>query len=684
MRKLILNRAMDLGSSRTAVMKLNDQRISPEMKSTISTEERLELSSYVVFTVIFISTILSSTLPSFSQTQYSTKNKKALELYFEADNFRVRGDYERSISFLKEAINKDKNFEEAYFRLGLTYKNKEDLKSSTDYFEKGLALAKDIKKQNGYRFELGDNFLRMGSYPQALDQIGQFLLTEKQNTLKIDQAKVWKQHAEYGVAHQNEKLPYSPKVLSDTLNCFPMQYFPVLTADNQQIIFTKRYGRGHDDDEDLVISVKNKTGQWTTPVAISEKINSTAREGACTISADGRYLIFTLCGTKTYGRCDLFESKKVGDGWSVPVNLGPLVNGSSWDVQPSLSADGQELYFVSDRKGGIGGSDIWYSRKDSVGRWMKARNLGSAVNTKYDEISPFIHVNNRNLYFSSNAHPGFGGLDIFVTEKKEKTWTTPQNMGSPLNNHEDQFAFYVTSDGKRAYYSKDEAEKKNFTKIFSTVLPSQVQVQYSSSVVKGKVRDKENGQPLNARVELYDIQKDERISIVQSDSISGEYTIVLTKGAEYALYVSRPDYLFQSLSFNYTSGDHSKPVEINIDLQKVKANAAIVLYNIFFDVNKYELKEKSTTELEEVIRFLTLNPALQVEIGGHTDNSGAADYNLKLSEQRAQSVANYLTQNGIDAQRISKKGYGALQPVKPNDTENNRQANRRIEFKIIR
>ncbi len=644
--------------------------------------EAIPMNGRIPSTIVLLFIILA--FPAFSQTQYSTKNKKALELYFEADNFRVRGDYDRAISFLKEAISKDKNFEEAYFRLGYTFKNKEDLKSSTESFEKGLALAKDNKKQNGYRFELGDNFLRKGNYAPALDQFNQFLLTEKQNGLKIEQVKVWKQHAEYSIAHQHEKLTYQPKALSDTVNCFPMQYFPVLTADNQQIIFTKRYGRGHDDDEDLVISVKNKSGQWTTPVSISEKINSTAREGACTISADGRYLIFTLCGTKTYGRCDLFESKKVGDAWSVPVNLGPLVNGSSWDVQPSLSADGQELYFVSDRKGGIGGSDIWYSRKDSVGRWKKAQNLGSVVNTKYDEISPFIHVNNRNLYFSSNAHPGFGGLDIFVAEKKEKSWTTPQNMGSPLNNHEDQFAFYVTSDGKRAYYSKDEAEKKNFTKIFSTILPPQVQVQFSSSVVKGKVRDKESLQPLKASVELFDIQKDERMSIMQSDSISGEYTIVLTKGAEYALYVTRPDYLFQSLSFNYTSGDHSKPLEINIDLQKVKPNAAIVLNNIFFEVNKYELKEKSATELEEVIKFLTLNPAVQVEIGGHTDNSGAADYNLKLSEQRAQSVASFLTQKGIDTKRIAQKGYGALQPVKPNDSELNRQANRRIEFKIIR
>ena len=633
---------------------------------------------------IVLCIILLGSLSAIGQTQYSTKNKKALELYFEADNFRVRGDYDRAIDLLKDAISKDKNFEEAYFRLGVTYKNKEDIQSSIENYEKGLSLTKDSKRQNGYRFELADNYLRIGNYPPALDYSNQFLLTEKLNGPKIDQVKVWKQHAEFATAHQNDKLVYSPKVLSDTVNCFPMQYFPVLTADNQQLIFTKRYGRGHDDDEDLVIALKNASGQWTTPVSISEKINSAAREGACTISADGRHLIFTLCGAKTYGRCDLFESKKVGDSWSSPVNLGPLVNGSSWDVQPSLSADGQELYFVSDRKGGVGGSDIWYSRKDSVGRWKKAINLGNVVNTKYDEISPFIHVNNRNLYFASNAHPGFGGLDIFVTERKEKLWTIPQNMGSPLNNYEDQFSFYVTSDGKRAYYSKEESGKKNFTKLFSTPLPPQVQVQYSSSVVKGRVRDKDTTLPLQAQVELYDIQKRVRISVVQSDSVNGEYTIVLTRGAEYALYIARPDYLFQSLSFNYTSGDHTKPLEINIDLQKVKANAAIVLNNIFFDVNKYELKEKSTTELEEIIKFLTVNPALQVEIGGHTDNSGAADYNIKLSEQRAQSVANYLTQKGIDSARITQKGYGSSQPVKPNDSEANRQANRRIEFKIIR
>jgi OOP family OmpA-OmpF porin len=585
---------------------------------------------------------------------------------------------------LNQAIKKDKNFEEAYFRLGLTLKNQESLQLSSESYEKGLRLSKDIRKQNAYRYELGDNYLRVGNYSKALEYLNQYLSIDKASTVRNEQASIWKQNAEYGLAHAQEDLGYHAVMLSDTVNAFPMQYFPVLTADNNELIFTKRNGHGHDDDEDLFISLKNEAGRWATPVSLSDKINTPFREGACTVSADGRYLIFTECGGKGYGRCDLFESKKTGENWSVPANLGPMVNSRDWDVQPSLSADGQELYFVSDRKGGIGGSDIWYSKKDSTGRWTKAINAGPVINTKYDDISPFIHVNNRNLYFASNAHPGFGGLDIFVSEKVDRKWTTPKNMGAKLNNFEDQYSFFVTADGKRAYFAKDEAGKKNFTRLFTTILPEQVQVQYFSNVVKGKVRDKEDGEPLQAQVELFDIKKNERVSMVQSDSVTGDYTMVLTKGAEYALYSSRPGYLFNSLAFNYSTQGLHEPVVVNIDLQKATVNATAVLNNIFFETDKFELHDNSVTELDEIIRFLKNNPKINVEIGGYTDNVGTEDYNLQLSQKRAQSVGNYLSSHGIDASRITQKGYGSQHPVRPNDTDANRQQNRRIEFRIVK
>jgi OmpA-OmpF porin, OOP family len=618
-----------------------------------------------------------------AQPQLSTKSKKAIELYIEADNYRVRQQYDKAVTALNQAIEKDENFEEAYFRLALTWRSQENMPKAIDNFEKGLRVAKDTRKQNMYRFELGESNLRIGNYSRALEYLNQFLTSDKSINIKTDQAKVWRSQADYGLAHQDEALSYSPKPLSDTVNTFPLQFAPVLSADNRQLIFTKRFGHEWDDNEDIYISTKNTAGQWTTPVSISDNINTPKQEGACTISADGHYLIYTGCGGKTYGSCDLFESKKTGEQWSVAENLGPLVNSSAWDVQPSLSADGQELYFVSSRKGGMGGHDIWYTRKDSTGRWMKARNVGEPINTRYDEISPFIHVNNRTLYFSSNGFPGFGGLDIFVSEKVNKAWGPAKNMGAPLNNFEDQFSFFVTTDGKTAYYSKDLVGQKNHTKLYSTPLPKEVQVQYYGNVVTGKVTDKESGKPIQTKVELYDIQKNERVSVVTSDSVTGDYTIVLTQGTEYALYSTSPGYLFNSLSFNYTAGGNRKPVVVNIDLEKAKINAKTVLNNIFFETDKYDLREKSVTELQEVIRFLKNNSAIRVEIGGHTDNVGAAAYNLQLSEKRAQSVADYFVQHGIELNRITQKGYGASQPVLPNDSEINRQANRRIEFKII-
>src|SRR6267154_1668138 len=367
-----------------------------------------------MYKFIFVALCLFGTIPLAAQT-LSTKNKKAIDLYVEADNYRVRGQYDQAIRLLKQAIEKDSKFEEAYYRLGTTYRSAGDLVLSGENFEQALALTPYPLKQKTYFYFLGDNYLRSGHYEKSIANLDKFLSTEKTDKVKIDLAMSWKTQAAYGLAHQGENLGYNIKVLSDTVNKYPMQYFPAITADGQDLIFTVRYGRAHNDNEDIFVSRK-KDGKWAAPVSISENINTEYREGACSISADGRHLIFTICGPRG---CDLYESKKEGDVWRKPITLGPNVNSSGWEAQPSLSADGNELYFVSDRKGGMGGYDIWYSKKDSAAAWSRAINLGNAVNTRFDEIAPFIHVNNRNLFFASNGRPGFGGFDIYMTEKSE-------------------------------------------------------------------------------------------------------------------------------------------------------------------------------------------------------------------------------------------------------------------------
>ncbi len=466
-----------------------------------------------------------------------------------------------------------------------------------------------------------------------------------------------------------------------------MQYFPALTADQQELIFTRRAGDGPNDDEDLVISHKDARGRWAKPQAISKNIDTPLNEGTCAISADGRKLIFTSCvGRDGIGSCDLYESRKIGEEWTEPKNLGPNVNSVAWESQPSLSADGRTLYFVSDRRAGMGRRDIWISVQDDRGRWTKAVNAGKQINSQFDEISPFIHVNNQTLYFASNGLPGFGGYDIFFAEKDSTGWSKPKNVGAPINNYEDQFSLFITADGKKGYFSHEENLESGASrsKIFEVDIPEESQVRNRSNYVKGIVRDRETKSPLAASVELINLETNTVESLVESDSVSGQYLIVLTQGADYALYVNKVGYLFRSLNFNYSEVEQFEPIVIDVDLEKAKEGSIAVLNNIFFDVDQYALKPKSFPELQKLIRFLNASPRLRVEISGHTDNSGSADHNRQLSEKRAQSVYNYLVQNGIDKSRLTPKGFGADKPVASNATPEGRQSNRRIEFKVIK
>lgn len=620
-----------------------------------------------------------------AQTALSTTNKKAIELYTEADNYRVRGQYREALDLLNQAVAKDRNFSEAYFRQGLILKAVRDYKQSTKVFMFGLSITADSKKQKAYFYELGDNYLLEGNYAKALECLDHYLESEILNKPKMEQATLWKRNAQFGLRNQKISSGFLPRKLSDTVNTFAMQYFPVMTADEQELIFTRRVGGGHNDDEDLVVCRKDSLGRWLPPVSISPNINSQLNEGTCTISADGRHLIFTSCiGRRGYGSCDLFESRKVGAEWTLPVNLGPEVNSAAWESQPSLSSDGRTLFFVSDRRGGIGNKDIYVSYKLENGKWTKAENLGTNINTPYDEISPFIHVNGRTLFIASSGKPGFGGFDIYRSDYENGAWTATENFGSPVNNHEDQFSLFITRDGMRGFYSHEDNFKTNSSILLEMQVPPDMQIKYKSNYVKGVVRDAQTKRPLGARVELFNINKNELTSFVQADSVTGEYLMVLTQGADYALYVSQPGYLFKSLNFNYEVQENLVPVLLDVNLDPAKAGASAVLNNIFFDLNKYDLKEKSVTELDKIIRFLHDNPAIRIEIGGHTDNVGTAVYNLQLSQKRAQSVTTYLVAHGIEPGRLTQKGYGAGKPLVSNDTEENRQINRRIEFKLLR
>lgn len=632
---------------------------------------------------IFFTVSISS---SFAQTQLSTKSKKAIELYTMADNYRVRGQFQQAVDLLNQALDKDENFVEAYYRLGLVYLTAKQYPPAIQAFENGLKRTTDIRKQKVFWYDMGEAYLLVGNYDKATQVLSSFISNETQNKAKIDHATMMLKSAEFAARNKEIRAAYKQRTLSDSVNKFPMQYFPVLTADEQQLIFTRRLGNGPNDDEDIVVSLKGKYGEWLEPISISANINSKLNEGTCTISADGRKLIFTSCsGRDGIGSCDLYESNKIGSDWTTPKNLGFNVNSVAWESQPALSADGRTLYFVSDRRNGLGRRDIWYSTLDEKGKWTKAVNIGKPINSVYDEISPFIHANNQTLFFASNGLPGFGGYDIFFSEKDTSAWTVPQNLGAPINTNEDQFSLFITADGKRGYYAHEETlpNGQSPSKIVEFSIPEENQIRNRSNYVKGVITDAQTNQPLNAVVELIDLSKNSTVSLVQSDSVSGEYLMVLTQGADYALYVNKKGYLFRSMNFNYSEVTNFDPIVVDVKLSKALAGSTAVLNNIFFDVDKYELKPLSYPELDKVVRFLTENQLLTVEIGGHTDSTGSSVYNQQLSEKRAISVYHYLMSKGIGKKRLIAKGYGSTSPIAPNETEAGRDLNRRIEFKIV-
>ncbi|RAV99908.1 OmpA family protein [Pseudochryseolinea flava] len=636
--------------------------------------------------IFFLLTVAA--FQSVAQVQLSTKSKKAIELYTEADNYRVRGQFQEAIALLNQALQKDDEFVEAYYRLGLVYLNMKQYDPAILQLEKGLSLTADIRKQKVFWFDLGDAYLAKGRYEDAMKTLGAFIKNEIQNKQKVDRATMMYKSAEFAFKNKDNISAYKQRPLSDTVNCFAMQYFPVLTADQRQLIFTRRLSNDPNDDEDLVVATKNDKGQWQKPVSISKNINTQLNEGTCTISADGRKLIMTSCtGREGIGSCDLYESTKIGDEWSEPKNLGTNVNSPSWESQPSLSADGRTLYFISDRRSGYGRRDIWISQLDDNGKWSKAVNAGKTINSQFDEMSPFIHANNKVLYYASNGLPGFGGYDIYFVERKDSIgWSAPQNFGAPVNTHEDQFSLFITADGKKGYYSQDEAALRageSKSRLFELVIPTENQIKFRSNYVKGIVRDKKDRHPLRARIELINIEKNAVESLVESDSVTGEYLIVLTQGADYALYVNRKSYLFKSLNFNYSEVKDFAPIILDIDLEKAVAGSVVVLNNIFFEFDKFDLKDSSIPELNKILTFLTENPRVKVEIAGHTDNAGTADYNRQLSLKRAQSVFNYLVEKGIDSRRLQPMGYGPDRPIAANDSEDNKKMNRRIEFKLI-
>jgi outer membrane protein OmpA-like peptidoglycan-associated protein/tetratricopeptide (TPR) repeat protein len=620
---------------------------------------------------------------SFAQSYDPGKvNKKAIALYNQAMVQAQDDHLTQAAELLQQAIQIDNKYLEAWLSLAGVYGQQKNYKSSTEFYEKAFAQDPDYTIE--YKLPYSINLAGQGEFQKALNAINELLDNKPpKNSTSLKAAEYRKRcyqfAVEYAKKNANKDYVFAPQNMGTDINTSESEYFPSLTIDGKELVFTRRLNGANED----FFNSKKNNDQWGKASPIEGDVNSDQNEGAQNISQDGQWLVFTGCNRpQGFGSCDIYISYLDKNGWSQPFNLGGWVNSDQWESQPCLSPDKRELYFASRRHGGFGGSDIYVSRLQATGKWGEPENMGEGINTSGDEQSPFIHADNQTLYFTSNYWPGYGDDDLFYVRKGPMgDWSKPINLGYPNNTISREGTLFISADGKTAYYASDRSDTKGGMDIYSFELREDVRP-YKTLWVKGQVFDKKTSKGLPSAVELIDIVTKQTISKVQTDE-QGNYLITLPIGKDYAFNVNRKGYLFYSENFSLSKQSTDSVYQKNIPLQPIEANASVVLNNIFFDVNKFDIKPESQVELDKIVQLLNDNPTVKIQISGHTDNVGKPAENLALSNNRAKTVVSYLINKRISPQRLSYKGFGETQPVADNKTEQGRAKNRRTEMKVV-
>ena len=619
---------------------------------------------------------------------YSSGSKKAIRRFEQARKCYESKDDACAEESLLKAIKADDQFIEAYQMLAQLYYDQGRLEEAISYYAVTLEIDPEGNPE-GYRLLAGLK-LRTGDYKEALELVDKYLDFPPDKAGNRLAAESIREHCIFALHAIENPVPFEPENLGSAVNSEYSEYWPALSVDEKILMFTvmlpgvpKSEGAPPALQEDFYYS-NRVDGTWAPRKAAGAPLNTPDNEGAQTMTADGKTLWFTACNRRSgMGMCDIYYSTLENGKWSSPKNAGSPINSRYSEKHPAISADGRILYFTSNRPGGFGSYDIWMSEKKG-GRWSNPVNLGDSVNTPGLEQSPFIHPDQQSLYFSSTGWPGMGQGDLFITRMKQDSgWTTPENLGYPINTFDDDIGLSLNAEGNRAYFASDRG-KGTDTDIYSFEVPVKVRP-IPVSYMTGRVYDAHNMKGLKAVIQLIDLESGDAVMELESHPGEGDYLISLPTDRDYALNVSADGYLFYSDHFNF-SGMHSQaePLRRDVPLEPVKVGSMVVLHNVFYETDSFGLEPESRAELDRIYDFMILNPSIGVEISGHTDNTGTPEHNQVLSEQRARSVVDYLVNKGIDSKRLEATGYGEMRPVADNDSAEGRALNRRTELKIIK
>lgn len=672
----------------------------------------MKITSFLFFFLLFVSC-------STAQQGYSTKNKKAIALFEEGQKIPGQQvnpqtghpNYEEGIKYMDKALEKDPNFWEAHMIAGefAEYAGLTDVAIS--HYEKALAINPNHSPGGSTYFYLGNMYFQAGRYDDCMKMMDIYVKNPRANPEMVTKANELRSSAEFAKSAVNNPTDFKPINLGPGINTADPEYFPTITVDGKTILFTRlikddRVAGAYKKQEDFYVSQLSDKNVWMTAVPMPVNVNTVNNEGAPTIAADGRSLIFVACpdasGTdygdnrSGKGSCDLFYTKKLGTRWLDPVNLPGMVNSFSWESQPSLSADGKTLYFVRrvSSRGMEQDADIFVATLQEDGKWGTPVRLPGNVNTPYMEESVLIHPDGKTLYFSSRGHKGLGGLDIYVSRMDANgKWGDPENLGYPINTRFDENSLMVSADGEIAFFASDREGGYGDLDIYYFEMPEHLRPT-KTLYFDGLVYDINTRKPVPGKFHLVDLKTGKEVIRAEADGITGAFTVSLPMDREYALYVSYPNYNDFSAHFNMTIPDEQEAIHMDVPMIPLTNSDEIALRNVFFDFGKATLRPESAVELNKFRDFLKANPTYKIELAGHTDTRGDAAENQKLSEGRAKAVYDYLVKEGIDPKRLSYKGYGETQPIIPDEKiallasekekEKAHQENRRTAYRILK
>ncbi len=593
-------------------------------------------------------------------------------------------------------------------------------KESAEFFQKAYALNPRI--EDDLSFWLGWTYHLNSKWEDAIKHYEEYHTFLKQkaksNAAPIEDVKKKIRECENGKIFSAKPERVFVDNLGPNINTQYPEYGPSISTDEATIIFTARRpnstgGKRDPTDngfhEDVYVSQKEK-GKWQPSKQLSKNVNTDKHDAAAGLSPDGNKLYVYRHVERDGG--DLYESVLFGMDWEPPVHMNKNINTKYHESSVSLSYDGKRLYFVSDKDGGYGDRDIYFSEMDVNGEWGPSKNIGPEINTKYAEEAVFVHPDGVTMYFSSKGHNSMGGYDIFRTKLINGKWQAPENMGYPINGPDDDVFFVVSGSGNRAYFASSKSggygekdlyritflgpEKKPILNTQDQLLSvvanpvnsfkAEANIELKTSkltLLKGVVSDAESGKALGSNIDLINNEKDQVLATFKSNSSTGKYLVTLPSGGNYGIAVRQEGYMFHSENFNIPDTLSFQEFVLDVKLKKIEVGNSVVLKNIFFDFDQSSIKPESVNELNRLVKLLKDNPKVKVEISSHTDDVGTEEYNQKLSESRCKSVIDYVISKGIVANRLLAKGYGETKPIANNDTEEGRQNNRRTEFKIM-